>query len=93
MTVEHLEQGGATRCYASDIANRLLGWTQRAESTCPFDSRAIIPSASEYTPLVTSCESSASTAQATSSLTLPVPNSNCSVFHFVKEGDTCNSVA
>ncbi|KAF1967652.1 hypothetical protein BU23DRAFT_435365, partial [Bimuria novae-zelandiae CBS 107.79] len=22
----HLEQGGATRCYASDIANRLLGW-------------------------------------------------------------------
>ena len=30
---DDLEDGGATRCYASDIANRLTGWTD-AEHTC-----------------------------------------------------------
>lgn len=30
---DNLEDGGATHCYASDIANRLMGWTD-AEHTC-----------------------------------------------------------
>ncbi|OCT53794.1 putative exo-beta- -glucanase protein [Cladophialophora carrionii] len=32
-----LEKGSATHCYASDIANRLTGWTD-APSACTFDS-------------------------------------------------------
>ena len=31
-----LEDGGATHCYASDIANRLLGWTT-ARTKCNLD--------------------------------------------------------
>lgn len=31
-----LESGGSTHCYASDIANRLMGWVS-ASSTCPYD--------------------------------------------------------
>lgn len=31
-----LEEGSATHCYASDIANRLTGWTDAA-SKCTFD--------------------------------------------------------
>ena len=33
---DNLEDGGATHCYASDIANRLMGWTD-AERTCWLD--------------------------------------------------------
>lgn len=31
-----LEAGGSTHCYASDIANRLVGW-RSAQKTCSFD--------------------------------------------------------
>lgn len=31
-----LEKGSATHCYASDIANRLVGWTDSG-STCTYD--------------------------------------------------------
>ena len=31
-----LEEGGATHCYASDIANRLTGWAE-AEPACSLD--------------------------------------------------------
>lgn len=31
-----LEKGSATHCYASDIANRLMGWTD-AQSSCTLD--------------------------------------------------------
>jgi hypothetical protein len=31
-----LELGGSTHCYASDVANRLMGWVF-AESTCPYN--------------------------------------------------------
>nr|POE93655.1 hypothetical protein CFP56_19667 [Quercus suber] len=36
-----LEDGVATHCYVSDIANRLLGWSESISlSTCPFDKSA-----------------------------------------------------
>lgn len=31
-----LEKGGSEHCYASDIANRLMGWTD-AQSRCTLD--------------------------------------------------------
>lgn len=31
-----LAKGGSTACYASDIANRLVGWVD-AQSTCTLD--------------------------------------------------------
>lgn len=33
-----LGKGSATHCYASDIANRLVGWTD-SESTCTMDDK------------------------------------------------------
>lgn len=33
---DDLGKGSATHCYASDIANRLVGWTD-SESTCNLD--------------------------------------------------------
>lgn len=32
-----LGAAGATRCYASDVANRLTGWTSSTERTCDYD--------------------------------------------------------
>jgi hypothetical protein len=34
-----LQDGGATHCYASDIANRLVGWV-KAQHACPFDNNS-----------------------------------------------------
>jgi hypothetical protein len=80
-----LELGGATRCYASDIANRLLGWVNRANSTCPFDGHAAttVPAGS-----------GAAVPSTNSTLTESCPAlPTCSLYHYVEDGDTCDKVA
>lgn len=34
-----LEKAGSEHCYASDIANRLMGWTD-SQNTCTLDKKA-----------------------------------------------------
>lgn len=81
--VEHLEFGGATRCYASDIANRLLGWTHRADRACPFDGAINIPSqtwssasALKNTPTFLGTMDKYSSATSTSTLGISTSDSN-----------------
>lgn len=80
-----LEEGGATRCYASDIANRLLGWNRRADTACMFDrvrlaNNASLPSATSYR------------APPFSSLA-PGTSNSCRQYYLVQSGDTCYKVA
>ncbi|PVH93081.1 carbohydrate-binding module family 50 protein [Periconia macrospinosa] len=88
----HLEQGGATRCYASDIANQLLGWTRRADKVCSFDSSGIAPqvTAPQSPPTIGS-----STMPSPGSSLGHAPNTptNCTQSYLVTAGDTCNKVA
>lgn len=34
-----LEKGGAEHCYVSDMANRLMGWTD-SQNTCTLDNKS-----------------------------------------------------
>lgn len=90
VTAEHLEQGGATRCYSSDIANRLLGWTDRADSACPFDDPSYLTTATTSVQ-ETSVPFKSNNNSAPSSVDIPSTRCNCE--HVVEEGDTCYSIA
>lgn len=95
---EHLEQGHATRCYASDIANRLLGWTHRAETACSFDREPEPASSYTITP-----DLHHTSAVATNFSVLPTDqawyfrapgtSASCIHWHLVQEGDICDSIA
>lgn len=86
----HLEQGGATHCYASDIANRLLGWTDRANTTCSFDLRSK-PAPSGAVELSSIAVGSIPPIAPTSQLVSGTSKS-CHRWHLVQAGDTCDRI-
>jgi hypothetical protein len=88
----HLEQGGATRCYASDIANRLLGWTHRADTACSFDHPRLVPTLTHT--MTPNFQATASVVVTNvSAVHAPGTPKLCSRWYLVQEGDTCDGIA
>lgn len=96
VVAENLEQGGATRCYASDIANRLLGWTHRADRVCPYDGATYVSSASMVASgnsTISSSRYASTTINCGNRQGTPVPLPNCKKYHMTVLNDTCDKVA
>jgi hypothetical protein len=103
-----LAAGGATHCYASDIANWLKGWTGEASSCDETTIGTLLELTSSnegdttstlYTTIRTATgASSVSTTVEVLSSSIDIPKiegavANCQAWYTIKQSDTCGDVA